>query len=147
MLRQGQHTAGGQELILEAKKHDLYKNIGEKVLPLYVKGLEKVSAMLDRVNAFFARHQQAAKVLTVTAASFGLLLSVGGALTLALASLLGPVALLRYGFSLLGIKGSGAFSLLSKAIRATATAGRVILVGALRHNWHRHCLAGAPDVR
>ncbi|WP_406706494.1 phage tail tape measure protein, partial [Sodalis sp.] len=133
LLRQGQHTSGGQELILEAKKHDLYKNIGEKVLPLYVKGLEKVSAMLDRVNAFFARHQQAAKVLTVTAASFGLLLSVGGALTLALASLLGPVALLRYGFSLLGIKGGGALSLLGKAIRATATAGRVLLVGALRH--------------
>ncbi|MFT4465652.1 MAG: hypothetical protein ACMX3H_14500 [Sodalis sp. (in: enterobacteria)] len=79
LLRQGQHTAGGQELILEAKKHDLYKNIGEKVLPLYVKGLEKVSAMLDRVNAFFARHQQAAKVLTVTAAGFGLLLTAGAA--------------------------------------------------------------------
>ncbi|CAK8738165.1 hypothetical protein SODG_001964 [Sodalis praecaptivus] len=72
-------------------------------------------------------------MLTVTAASFGLLLSVGGALTLALASLLGPVALLRYGFSLLGIKGGGALSLLGKAIRATATAGRVLLVGALRH--------------
>ncbi|WP_291969400.1 hypothetical protein [Candidatus Symbiopectobacterium sp.] len=132
LLRQWQHTAGGQELILEAKKHDLYKNIGEKVLPLYVKGLEKVSAMMDRVNAFFARNQQAEKVLTVTAAGFCLLLTAGGALTLALASLLGPVALLRYGFSLLGIKGDGAFSLLGKAIRRTATAGRVLLVGALR---------------
>ncbi|WP_025246556.1 hypothetical protein [Candidatus Sodalis pierantonius] len=69
----------------------------------------------------------------MTAAGFGLLLTAGGALTLALASLLWPVALLRYGFGLLGIKGSGAFSLLSKAIRRTATAGRVLLMGALRH--------------
>ncbi|WP_416261788.1 hypothetical protein [Gibbsiella quercinecans] len=132
ILTQGQKTAPGQELILEAKKHDLYKNIGQNLLPLYVKGLEKVSSMLDRVNSFFDKHKQAAKVLAVTAAGFGVIMVAGGALTLALASLLGPIAMIRYSLSLLGIRGSAAARGVGRVFMWLGKSAISVVIGAFQ---------------
>lgn len=104
IIQQGQGTAGGQELILEAKKHDLYKQIGDQLLPLYVKGLTAVSAALDKISTFFDSHPTAAKFFIVSAAAMAVAAVAAGTLTLALAGMLGPLAIMRYGFAMLGGK-------------------------------------------
>ncbi|WP_339354802.1 hypothetical protein [Xenorhabdus indica] len=41
LVKEGKTTAQGQELELDARKRDLYKQIGDQLLPLYIKGLTK----------------------------------------------------------------------------------------------------------
>ncbi|WP_447878442.1 phage tail tape measure protein [Serratia fonticola] len=98
IIGSSQQNAAGQELILSAKKRDLYKQIGETILPMYVKGLELINGMLTRISGFIERHPKLAKYFIATAVGLALTATAGGALTLVLASMIGPLAVLRYGF-------------------------------------------------
>lgn len=95
---QGLQTAGGQELVLAAKRHDLYKQIGDVLMPLYIKGLILINNTLTKISAFIEKHPKMAKIFIATAAGLALTAVAGGALTLVLASMIGPLAVLRYGF-------------------------------------------------
>jgi phage-related tail protein len=101
LISQGQQTAGGQELILTAKKHDLYKQIGDVLLPLYVRGLELINSALTKISAFIEKHPKMAKIFISAAAAMAIAALAGGALTLALGAMLGPLAMARYGFAAL----------------------------------------------
>ncbi|TXE26941.1 phage tail tape measure protein [Serratia ureilytica] len=98
---QGKNTATGQQINFEAQKANLYKKIGDQLLPLYVKGLTHLSNALEKVSGFFDRHPQMAKFFIVGAAGIAIAATAAGALTLALAGLLGPLAIMRYGFTML----------------------------------------------
>ncbi|ATM78981.1 hypothetical protein CRN79_25485 [Serratia fonticola] len=98
IISSSQQNAAGQELILSAKKRDLYKQIGETILPMYVKGLELINGVLTRISSFIERHPKLAKYFIATAVGLALTATAGGALTLVLASMIGPLAMLRYGF-------------------------------------------------
>ncbi|WP_447881931.1 phage tail tape measure protein [Serratia fonticola] len=98
IIESSQKNAAGQELILSAKKRDLYKQIGETILPMYVKGLKLINGMLTRISSFIERHPKLAKYFIATAVGLALTATAGGALTLVLASMIGPLAVLRYGF-------------------------------------------------
>ncbi|BET96432.1 phage tail tape measure protein [Xenorhabdus taiwanensis] len=124
LVKEGSSTAQGQELELGSRKRDLYKQIGNHLLPLYVKGLEKLSAMLTRVKRFFSDHSTVTKYLSVSIALLGMILAIMGAITLALATLLGPLVVVRLGFALLGIKGAGSLKLLSGAF---SVIGKVLM--------------------
>ncbi|MBD2783695.1 hypothetical protein ID858_11525 [Xenorhabdus sp. DI] len=115
LVEEGKTTAQGQELEMEARKRDLYKQIGDNLLPLYIKGLTKLSEMLGKVKQFFQEHPTVAKYFAIAAAGLGIILAICGALTLVLATLLGPLAMIRLGFSMLGIKGAGSMKKLGKA--------------------------------
>ncbi|NIG98864.1 MAG: hypothetical protein G5701_08785 [Serratia symbiotica] len=104
IINNGEKTAPGQELILEAKKRDLYKQLGDNVLPLYVKGLTLINHALTTVSAFIDKHPQLAKYFILGAAGMAILATVSGALILAIAALLGPFAMLRLSMQVLGIK-------------------------------------------
>ncbi|CAM3674152.1 phage tail tape measure protein [Xenorhabdus thuongxuanensis] len=112
LVTEGQKTAQGQELETEARKRDLYKQIGDHLLPLYIRGLSKLAEMLTTVKQFFNDHPVVAKFATIAAAGLGIVLAIAGTLTLALATLLGPLAMIRLGLSVLGIKGAGSLKLL-----------------------------------
>ncbi|MDE9487202.1 phage tail tape measure protein [Xenorhabdus bovienii] len=118
LVDEGQKTAQGQELEMDARKRDLYKQIGDHLLPLYIRGLAKLAEMLTKIKTFFNDHPTVAKFATIAAAGLGIVLAIAGALTLALATLLGPLAVVRLGMSILGIKGAGSMGLLGKAFRA-----------------------------
>uniref|UniRef100_UPI001145FFBA phage tail tape measure protein n=1 Tax=Xenorhabdus cabanillasii TaxID=351673 RepID=UPI001145FFBA len=120
LVKEGKTTAQGQELERDARIRDLYKEIGDHLLPLYIKGLSKLSAMLGDVKTFFQEYPTVAKYLTLAAAGLGIILAICGALTLVLATLLGPLAMVRLGFSVLGIKGAGSLSLLGSAFKILA---------------------------
>ncbi|EBK9258392.1 hypothetical protein ACEQ3E_001217 [Salmonella enterica] len=101
LVGEGEKTPYGKEIALQAKKQTLYKNIGDKIMPMYVWGLEKLDNALTWLGKFIDNHPQLAKFFLLTATGISLAAVAGGALTVAMAGLLGPLAVARYGFSAL----------------------------------------------
>ena len=96
-------TAAGQEATLQARKADLYRELGTQLLPLYVGALEKLVSVLRSLSGFAARHPMLAKGLTLVAGSAGLLMAAVGGLMIALGGLVGQFALLRFAVSRAGL--------------------------------------------
>lgn len=95
----------GQELEGLAKMHDLQKELGKKILPLYVQGLQLAASAAQGVTTFMQKHPTLAKAIAV---SFGVLaasLLVLGPLMLAIAAVIGPYAMLYVLFAKIGISG------------------------------------------
>lgn len=97
-------NAAGHEAELLARKSDLYRELGEQLLPLYVAGLGKLVGVLRVVNTWSQRHPMLAKGMLVVAGSAGVLLATVGSLMVALGGLLGQFALLRYALRLGGLR-------------------------------------------
>ncbi|MGA3705143.1 phage tail protein [Ralstonia nicotianae] len=131
-------TAQGQELDTLAKVHDLEKALGEKVLPLYARGLELVGKAAEGVTSFMQNHPTLAKAAAVAVGALAASLLVLGPIMLAVASVLGPYAMLHILFGKLGVTGgvlsgvlrglAGAFSVV---MRAVAVLGRVLLMNPI----------------
>lgn len=121
-------TASGQEAELLARKSDLYRELGQRLLPLYVAGLSKTVAVLRTLNGFAQRHPVLAKGLLLVAGAVGVLMVGAGALMVTLGGLLGQFTLLRLALSLTGLKLGGTLSLLGTLGRVVAT----VAIGALR---------------
>ncbi|HFW3714517.1 TPA: hypothetical protein ACIBKF_003782 [Salmonella enterica subsp. enterica serovar 6,7:y:-] len=101
VISEGQNGPAGQQLILEARKSDLYRQLGDNIQPLYVAGLSKLNDLLKGLNGFIEKHPKLAHYFIVAAAGLSAMAVAGGALTVAIAGLLGPLAVARYGFSAL----------------------------------------------
>ncbi|EHK2734912.1 hypothetical protein J9K13_002435 [Salmonella enterica] len=101
VISEGQNGPAGQQLILEARKSDLYRQLGDNIQPLYVAGLSKLNDLLKGLNGFIEKHPKLAHYFIVAAAGISAMAVAGGALTVAMAGLLGPLAVARYGFSAL----------------------------------------------
>ncbi|EGI6556580.1 hypothetical protein IEC73_002180 [Salmonella enterica] len=101
VISEGQNSPAGQQLILQAQKSDLYRQLGENIQPLYVASLRKLNELLKGLNSFIEKHPRLAHYFIVAAAGISAMAVAGGALTVAMAGLLGPLAVARYGFSAL----------------------------------------------
>ncbi|MGA3951129.1 phage tail protein [Ralstonia nicotianae] len=131
-------TAQGQELDTLAKVHDLEKALGEKVLPLYARGLELVASAAEGVTSFMENHPTLAKAAAIAVGALAASLLVLGPIMLAVASVLGPYAMLHILCARLGVTGgvlsgvlrglAGAFSVV---MRAVAVLGRVLLMNPI----------------
>ncbi|MDB0529883.1 phage tail protein, partial [Ralstonia solanacearum] len=131
-------TAQGQELDTLAKVHDLEKALGEKVLPLYARSLELVTQAAVSVTAFMQDHPTLAKAAAIAVGALAASLLVLGPIMLAVASVLGPYAMLHILFAKLGVTGgalSGVLRGLALAfnvvMRAVAVLGRVLLLNPI----------------
>ncbi|PRH36735.1 hypothetical protein [Burkholderia gladioli] len=113
-------TPQGKELAAHAQLRDLMREMGQAVLPLYMKGLDLASSILSKLTDAIKAHPDAAKIILSTVAAFGALLVVGGTVTIVLAGILGPLALLRFSMMTLGIEGS----VLRRSLSAGADAFR-----------------------
>lgn len=83
---------------------------------------KSITDIISRVGDWTKRNPELTNTLTKIALALGVILTVGGALILMLAAMLGPMALLKLSLSVLGIKGAGAFGLLVKGIKAVGMA-------------------------
>lgn len=111
---------------------------GEVLRSTLVGLMETVGGLLDRFNAFTQANPQVVGWMIKGAAIAGVLLTVLGALMLALAAVLGPLAIIRYGFQTLGIVFSGgvrgvvglvkAFGMMKKVI---SVVGRALLTNPI----------------
>ncbi|WP_153075772.1 phage tail tape measure protein [Paraburkholderia bonniea] len=120
-------TTQGRELAALAKIRDLKLEIGEKISPLYNAVLEKTAAAIDRINGFMKEHQTAARFILVTVSALMGLLVVVGTLTIALAGVLGPLAVVKFSMQTLGIQGG----ILSRVLGVGATALRIFGTAAM----------------
>lgn len=68
---------------------------------------QSLTGVIRGVRGWIAENPELAGQIVKTAAGLGILMAVMGGLTLALASILGPFAMVRYGMALFGIKGAG----------------------------------------
>lgn len=107
---------------------------------------QTITGIIGGVKGWIAENPKLAANIVKTAAGIGILMAGMGGLTLAIASILGPFAMLRYGMTLFGIKGAGlagtlfnlgktALPLVATGLRLVATAAMAnpvgVLIGAL----------------
>lgn len=137
MYAGAKNTPAGNELNLLKKRDDLYLSISKTALPLYVAALEKVTAVLQRLNAFAQANPGLVKAM---AAGFGVI-AVGavalGAVAIPVGILIAKFALMRYlllrllpGFSVFGLLrtvASGAGTVLARLGTILLWVGRAAL--------------------
>ncbi|ARK89944.1 hypothetical protein BOC42_15095 [Burkholderia pseudomallei] len=95
----------GKELDARAKLRDLLNEIGERIAPMYNAALDKTRELADKLLKTIQAHPQATKVVVALAAGFAALLVVIGTFTIVLAGVLGPLAIVRFSMTTLGMKG------------------------------------------
>jgi hypothetical protein len=122
----GQQLTQGREIETLARLRDLKLEIGEKITPLYNAGLQATADVTQTVVGFMKEHSTAAKIIISVLAALAAVLVVCGTLTIALAGVLGPMAVLKFSMSTLGMQGgilarvlgigAGAFRMLGSSI-------------------------------
>lgn len=115
----------GKEAETRAKVHDLQKEIGEKVLPLYASALEWVAKAADGVTKFMQENPGLAKAMAIGVGALAAALLVLGPIMLAIASVLGPYAMLVLVMGKMGIAGG----MLSGVLQGLATAFTWVMRG------------------
>ncbi|MFJ2988344.1 phage tail tape measure protein [Collimonas sp. NPDC087041] len=119
--------AAGKEMEAHAKLADLQLTMGEKILPLYSRAIETVTAALDGLNGFMERNPTLARVMIVSFGSLAAILVVLGPLMLGLAALIGPYAMLHVLFAKMGIAGGVLTPILRGLGSAFTWLGRILL--------------------
>ncbi|MFJ2986591.1 phage tail tape measure protein [Collimonas sp. NPDC087041] len=119
--------AAGKEMEAHAKLADLQLTMGEKILPLYSRTIETVTAALDGLNGFMERNPTLAKVMIVGFGSLAAILVVLGPLMLGLAALIGPYAMLHVLFAKMGIAGGVLTPIMRGLGSAFTWLGRILL--------------------
>ncbi|WP_071335470.1 hypothetical protein [Burkholderia contaminans] len=105
LYKVGLEQPEGKELIALEKVRNLRTVIGEQVLPVYNRALELTTSVLERLLGFAKEYPKFTRAVAIGAAGLGVLLAVLGTITIALAGILGPLAIVRFSMSMLGIKG------------------------------------------
>ncbi|WP_417778616.1 phage tail tape measure protein [Stutzerimonas xanthomarina] len=94
-----------------------------------------VTKIIGGVKSWVAENPKLAGQLVKTAAGLGIIMAGMGGLTLAMASILGPFAMVRYGMMLFGIRGAGLastlFSLGKVSLPLVATGLKALAVAAM----------------
>ncbi|CAJ0705817.1 hypothetical protein [Ralstonia holmesii] len=93
----GGKTMAGKELDLEAKFANLKLELGQKILPLAVRGLELLIGVLDHVTSFAKEFPGLTKAIVLATAALSGLMLLGGGLLLLKAAI--------SGFALLNLSG------------------------------------------
>ena len=113
LVTQARQSPEGAELNLQARKADLYRQMGETILPTYVKALEIVAQVLEKVNGWLQDNPNAGAFLISLAAGASVLSATFGALAMGLAGIITPFLLVRGVLSLAGAALSGTLGALS----------------------------------
>ncbi|KJH82856.1 phage tail tape measure protein [Stutzerimonas stutzeri] len=96
---------------------------------------QTITGIVGGVKSWVAENPRLASNLVKTAAGVGLLMAGMGGLTLAMASILGPFAMVRYGMMLFGINGLGVATTLTnlgkRALPLVATGLRLVAAAAI----------------
>ena len=104
-------------------------SIGETVAPALKKLADWLGELASRLDGFVKRHPQLTSALFKLAAGFAVVATGAGVASLALASVLGPMAVVRMSAGVLGLKFSSAFGLIGNAVRAVGSS--VLWLGRL----------------
>ncbi len=104
-----QDTVSARWQRLQNKIFNGNANGGGLLRPQLITLMDTIGKVVDKVNAWAEANPELASWLVRITAGVGVLLTVMGALTLALAAMLGPLVIAKYGLAMLGIQmGAGA---------------------------------------
>ncbi|REF28521.1 TP901 family phage tail tape measure protein [Xenorhabdus cabanillasii] len=81
---------------------------------------KRITRIISKTGEWMKANPELTKTLTMVGIGLGVILTVFGAITLALAAFLGPLAMVKFGLSILGIKGAGSLKLLGGAFKILA---------------------------
>ncbi|MGX9785891.1 phage tail tape measure protein [Janthinobacterium lividum] len=123
----GRDSAAGKELEAQSKLANLKLTMGEKILPLYARGLELAISAVTRLNGFMERNPTVAKVMIAGFAILAGMLLVLGPLMLGIAAMIGPYAMLHVMFAKMGVTGGVLTPILRGLGGAFMWAGRAVL--------------------
>lgn len=147
LYSEAQGTAAGQEAELQARKRDLYRELGTQLLPLYVSGLQKLVGVMRTLSAWSERHPAMAKGALVTAGAFGILATAGGGTMIALGGLLSQLNLLRFVFGgVMRLFGAGGTLSLARLFPMIATGARMAATAIAGVGWPVLALVAAITV-
>lgn len=105
-----------QWLLVKTGAQNAFSSLGETLREPLLSIMNTVKEVTGTFRRWVEENPRLAGGLLKVAAAFAALMVVLGTVMLAVAALLGPLALVRLQFSILGIKGGGAFGLISSAI-------------------------------
>lgn len=133
-----QQTISAAWARLQNKLFNASATSGEVLRPVLVDLMNSIGGLVDRFNAFAQANPGVVAWLIKGAAAVGVLLAVMGALTLALAAVLGPLVIAKYGLAMLGVnmgagastaaRLAGAFNVVMKAV---GLLGRALLMNPI----------------
>ncbi|WP_027794577.1 phage tail tape measure protein [Paraburkholderia acidipaludis] len=123
----GEQLTQGREIAALTQLRDLKLEIGEKISPLYNAALQATAAATSKVVGFMREHGTAAKVMLTALAALAAILVVIGTLTIALAGILGPMAVVKFSMQTLGMQGG----LLARGLGLGASAFRMFGTAAM----------------
>ena len=118
-------TMAGKEVDLEAKLANLKLELGQKILPLAVRGLELLIKVLDRATQFAKDFPGLTKTIMLATAAISGLLVLGGGLMLLKAAISG-LALLNIGGIATAIGGAGSTALVGALGAVLSPIGLVV---------------------
>lgn len=93
--------------------------------------IQQVTGILRATGEWAQRNPELVATLAKVVAVIGILSAAGGALMLTLAGLLGPIAMLRYGITVLGIKASALKAVFPAMAKGVAMLGKALLTTPL----------------
>lgn len=93
--------------------------------------IQSITGVVRGISAWMNENPRLTAQILKTVAGLGMLLAIGGGLTLMLASILGPFAMVRYGMMLLGIKSLGAVSALKAVGSVLLWIGRLAMANPI----------------
>ncbi len=120
-------TLSAQWVMAKNRAFELTTTLGETLKPALVDLMTTMGQAASRLAAFAAEHPQLVSIVLKSAAALSMLLLVGGALTVGLASLIGPFALVRYGLTMLSLNGSSVGAVIGRIGGALRLAGHAVL--------------------
>ncbi|WP_234774792.1 phage tail tape measure protein [Paraburkholderia tropica] len=123
----GRQLAQGGELETLRQLKNLQGEIGDKILPAYNAALGVTASATAKVVGFMKEHGTAARVILIALAALAAILVVCGTLTIALAGVLGPMAVVKFSMQTLGMQGG----LLARALGLAGSAFRMFGMGAM----------------
>lgn len=106
---------------------NLSSTLGETLRPTLIELIESFNSVASRVTAWVKANPALAGQILKTVAGIAALAAGFGAVTLAMASFLGPFAMLRFGLTLLGIKSLTAVTAIKGMGSALLWAGKAVL--------------------
>lgn len=88
--------------------------------------VQSITSVIGSVRQWSQENPGLAKGLVTAAVGVAALVAVGGALTVALASMIGPFAMVRYGMAMMGVTGTPLLGLFPKLVMAIRTVGTAL---------------------
>lgn len=120
-----------QYLMLKNRVFNLSAELGSTLKPALMDIMQSVGDVLRGIRDWTQAHPELTAGLVKAAAVIAGVVTVVGALLLAIAAVAGPLVAFRYGMALLGLKGFGVLSMIKLVGSAVMWLGRVFLMNPL----------------